>query len=171
MTRYASIILAALLVPAAAFAEGSGHGHATEEGVSEDEHVTELDHVRLVHAWSRATDGDETLVFMEIENGGDAAVVLTGGETAVAAAVEVVGYQLQGGTGTHVVLGDVPIAAGARMTLAPDGVALRLTGLSEPLHEGESFALKVLLGDRAADVTVAVEAATALQHSHAGHDH
>ena len=143
--------------------------HETQEAHSD--HVASLGAVRLIHAWSRATEGSEALVFLEIENGSPAAVTLEGGETALAKTVEVVGFQLAGGAGRYVGLGALKIAARGHMALAPEQAALRLTGLSAPLHPGETFAMELHLSSGHVPVLVEIEAADAQQHSHAGHKH
>jgi hypothetical protein len=176
MNRLAALaIAAAFALPLAALAQETGPSHEEtghEEAGHEEagHHVVTTGDLRLIHAWSRATDDDEALVFLEIENNGTSPAALTGGETAIAKTVEVVGFQLQNGAGTYVPLGEVPIAPGTEMVLAPEGVALRLSGLSQPLRQGETLALEIHLGDQNADVTVDIEAPDARQHSHAGHE-
>jgi len=133
--------------------------------------VAQIGDLRLIHAWSRATEDDEALVFVDIENHGTTEIMLTGGQTPLARSVEVVGFQLQGARGVYVPLGDLPIAAGSKMALTPEGVALRLDGLSQPLHQGDTFPMEIEVGHTHADVVVQIEAANARQHSHAGHQH
>ena len=61
---------------------------------------------------------------------------------------------------------------GTEMELVPTGLYLALDGLTEPLHQGESFEMHVEiepLGE--IESVVEVEAANAKQHSHAGHAH
>lgn len=162
MIRSVVLLVAALALPFDA---------AAEDAHTQEAHLAEAGTLRLVHAWSRATDAGEALVFIDIENKGTDLVSLTGGESALAASVDVVGFQMQGGTGSFVPLGALPIAAGTEMVLSPEGVALRLTGLNQPLRQGETFPMEIHFGDMHAEVTVAIEAADARQHSHAGHEH
>lgn len=150
-----------LALPGLAVAEEAGH----------DDHLATLDGLRLIHAWSRATDAAEALVFFEIENTGATPVTLDGGDCALAQSVEVVGFQLQGETGAYVDLGRVAVAPHGEMELAPERVALRLNGLNAPLRQGESFPMEVHLSLGHVPVHVEVEAADAHQHSHAGHKH
>lgn len=171
-------LVAALTLAGPVLAEEAGHDHAHDPAqaapgaaAEPSGHVASLGAVRLVHAWSRATEGGEALVFLEIENGGDSAVTLEGAESAVAKTVEVVGFQLAGGAGAYVGLGALSVAAHGTMALAPEQAALRLTGLTAPLHQGETFPMEIHLSSGHVPVVVAIEAATAHQHSHAGHKH
>ena len=167
-------LLAALALACPALADNAPQApgdaaHETHEAHSD--HVASLGAVRLIHAWSRATEGSEALVFLDIENGGETAVTLEGGESAIAKTVEVVGFQLANGAGSYVGLGALKVAARGRMALAPEQAALRLTGLTAPLHPGETFAMELHLSSGHVPVTVEIEAADAHQHSHAGHKH
>jgi copper(I)-binding protein len=65
----------------------------------------------------------------------------------------------------------LPVAPETEMMLAPQGVALRLDGLSRDLAEGDSFNVTVSFAQSDVALTVEVEAADATQHSHAGHAH
>lgn len=144
---------------------------AADDHDDHSDHLSETGDLRLIHAWTNATDDAETLVFVEIENTGSDTAVLTGGEAEIADTVELVAFQMQGGTGVLVPLPDLPIAPGSDMVLGPDGVALRLTGLSAALETDDSFGMEVHFGDTHAEVTVQVEPANARQHRHAGHSH
>ena len=164
--------LALAALPALAETAAPAPAEAAHEAhEAHSDHVASLGAVRLIHAWSRATEGSEALVFLEIENGSDAAVTLEGGESAVAKTVEVVGFQLTGESGGYVGLGPLQVAARGTMALAPEQAALRLTGLSAPLHQGETFPMEIHLSSGHVPVTVEIEAADAHQHSHAGHKH
>lgn len=145
-------------------------GHADEPPGNEP-HVTAVGNIRLLHAWTRAGSGDHALVFVEIQNAGTQGVALSGGTSPIAASVEVVGFQLVNGKPQYSSLSDLEVAPGTEMKLQPEGLALRLTGLQEPLLQGDTFPLKVALGGSLAAVTVEVEAADAHQHGHAGHNH
>ena len=145
------------------------HGHE-EHGSGDDKHVTEIEGLRIVHAWARASEGPVAQVFMEIENSADVVRVLTGAETGIAAHVHVMGAPIQAG-GEPVELGTFEIPAGTDFDLVPDGVYLALEGLSEDLHEGDEFEMTVVFEDVTLEVHVEVEAADASQHGHAGHNH
>ena len=51
---------------------------AAEGTHSDDDHLSERDGVRIVHAWTQATNDDHAMVFMEIENKSDQDVQLIG---------------------------------------------------------------------------------------------
>lgn len=147
------------------------HAH-DDHAHDDDDHLAEAAGLRLVHAWSRATDTDETLIFVEIENTGDSTRSLVGGGSPHAATAEVVGFRLVDGSPTYQPLPEVPIAPGAEMTLAPEGLALRLTGLDEALEEGGGLPVTFAFDDGLEiPVTAQIEASNATQHSHAGHMH
>ena len=171
--------------------DAEAHGHAEEHGhddhdeehgedeeheahadeTSNDDHLSTMGDVRLLHGWTRATDGDTALVFVEIENTGTTPVTLTGGAAALAESAALVGFTLVDGEPSFAELPALPVAPGTEMVLAPQGVALRLDGLSRELADGDSFALSLAFADAEVDLTVQVEAADATQHSHAGHAH
>ena len=143
---------------------------AAPAAAEESDHLSELDGLRAVHAWTRATDAAETLVFVEIENTGEAAVALDGAR-AEGLSAELVGFRLADGDPVYEPVPSVPVPAGRSLHLEPDGLAIRLTGLPRPLEEGGEMELELLTSLGALDVRVAVEAAGAATHSHAGHDH
>lgn len=176
MIRAAFLSLALLATPA--IAQEAHDDHAEEHGGHEehgehdhDEHLTEAEGIRTLHAWANATDGSTALVYVEIENTSDADVTLTGGETEIAQSVELVGLQNSGGELSYTAIPEMPIAAGSEMVLSPNGLALQLNGLSEPLVEGEHFHIDIEFGDIHLDTSVEIQSATATQHSHAGHNH
>lgn len=136
-----------------------------------DHHVSELAGLRAIHAWTRATDGDTALVFVEIENRSEATVVLEGGESAAAASADLVGFQMTDGRPEYVTLPKMPIAAGRELVLEPEGLALRLSGLGAPLAQGDEIEMELEFDVGHMDVHVAVEAENATRHSHAGHAH
>ncbi len=137
----------------------------------DDHHVSELNGVRAVHAWTRSTSGNTALVFVDIENGSDAIVLIEGGHSEDAATVELVGFRLKDGQPVYEPVGSVPVSPGKEMQLAPERLALRLSGLRQPLEEGGEFEMEIVFDIGEIDVHVAVEAADATQHSHAGHSH
>lgn len=156
-TLLAAMLLALPLVPA--FAED--HDHETSVGA-----------ITVVHPWARAASaGAATMVYFEIENAGEA-VQLSGAESDVAATVELVGATLASdGTASHQPVGSVQIAPG-HFELEPAGLGFLLTGLMQDLVQGEHFELEVEFGNGDhLHLHVAIEAADATQHSHAGHSH
>ncbi|KAF0282838.1 copper chaperone PCu(A)C [Spiribacter roseus] len=144
--------------------------HADEHG-HEDDHLSTADDVRLLHGWTRATTADNALVFVEIENTGSTPVTLSGGAAELAESAALVGFTLTDGKPSYPELPGLPVAPGTQMVLAPQGVALRLDGLSRDLTEGDRFDLTLDFAETEAELTVEVEAADATQHGHAGHAH
>lgn len=149
----------------AAVAQDHDHDH---DG---DHHVSELNGVRTVHAWTRATSGPDALVFVEVGNRSAADAVLLGGECECAASVELVGFELKDGEGVYTPLPGVPVGPGHELMLEPEGLALRLTGLTAPLVQGGEIEMEFAFDIGHLDVHVEIGAANAKQHSHAGHKH
>ncbi len=161
-TKLASAFLVAAAVAAMPLA-ASADDH--------DHHVAEAGSIRVVHPWARAAEkGANTLVFMEIENAG-AADELQGGRAELAQAVRVVGFVAKDGVAGTQEVGAVEVPA-VDFHLDPGGLALELVGLREAISQGGHFARTLSFRD-AGELTlhVDVEAATASQHSHAGHAH
>jgi copper(I)-binding protein len=136
----------------------------------DSDHLTELDGLRALHAWTRATDGAEALVFVEIENEGDAVVTLEGA-AANGLTAELVGFRLIDGEPGHETIGSVPVSPGRSLHLEPDGLAIRLGGLPTPLTEGAVLDLDLRTSIGVVKIHVDVEAADATAHDHAGHNH
>lgn len=160
--RLAALLLALAALPAAAQEDA-------------DDHVAEAGGLRVVHAWTPATDGDEALVYMEVENGSDATATLTGGAAEAAGTVELVGFALVDGEESWTPLPGVPVAPGDHLDLEPGVLALRVLGLDGALAQGDEIEMKVTFEAEGAQVPlavhVAVEAEDATQHGHAGHAH
>lgn len=137
----------------------------------DEHHVFEVNGIEVLHPWARAaTAGEQTFVFFELHNetGADR---LLGASTPVAAEIHIVGLTI-GADGTAVQeVGAIDIPPGA-FAFDPGGVALELHGLSMALEQGGHFdlTLEFEVAGRV-DIEVAVEAADARQHSHAGHSH
>ncbi|WP_412504322.1 copper chaperone PCu(A)C [Roseovarius sp. SYSU LYC5161] len=146
--------------------------HAAHEDESGDtDHLSTMGDLRLLHGWTRATTDDTALIFVEIKNTGETPVTLTGGAADLAESAALVGFTLEDGTPVYPELPALPVAPATEMVLAPQGVALRLDGLSRALAEGESFDVTLAFAEAEVAVTVDVEAADASQHGHAGHAH
>lgn len=159
-----------------AAAQEAGHDHAHEEHHHEEdahaEHVSELNGMRSVHAWTRASHkGDDALVFVSLENESNKTILFKGGEFAHAKSVELVGFTMQDGKDLYVPIAEMPIEAGQTMVLAPKSLALRLNRIDEDLHEGEMVEMHLLFDVGEMHVSVNVEAENAMRHSHAGHIH
>lgn len=153
----------ALSVPSRA---SESHGHADEA-----EHAFEVAGIAVVHPWMAATDGREALIFLELENGSDTAVSLQGATVPFAETATLVGYALRNGTGTYEPLPEVPVQPGRSLDLAPDGLAIRASGLTRAFAKGDTADITLLTSEGPIAIVVAVEAADARQHGHAGHAH
>ncbi|MCK7612814.1 copper chaperone PCu(A)C [Roseibium sediminicola] len=180
--RAAVLFLSALFLfaqPAwASDTQKTSEEHTHEERYDKDGHDDEhTDHtasahgVTALHAWIRATSEKEALLFVEINNGSDKDVKFLGAETEIADTVELVGFQLKNGEADYVALPVMPVKPGKELVLAPNGLALRLTGLKQDFEKGDSFKIELEFDVGHLDMTVQVEAENATQHSHAGHQH
>lgn len=149
------------------------HDEAGHHDHDEDEahHLAEHNGVRALHAWTPATDGPSALVFVTIENRSGKDVRLEGAESELAEAAELVGFQMQDGEPAYVALPFVPVKPGRELVLQPNGLAIRLTGLSRPLSKGGEIEVEFHFDTGHIAMHVQVEAANAANHSHAGHQH
>ena len=160
----ATLLLASTTLPLAQ--EDHDHDHEPEM-----HHLFALDGLHVLHPWTRATGGKDALVFMELSNEGDTPVSLIGAEADFAAGAELVGYSFAAGSGSYQPVPPVPVQPERELDLAPDGLAIQLTGLTRDLAEGAHLDLTLLTSLGALEIEVAVEAHDARQHSHAGHAH
>lgn len=162
MMRSKFLIAAALMLlsPSAVFAHDD-HDH----------HVAEAGSIRIVHPWARAAQsGKNTLVFMDIENGG-AQDVLVGVKTEAAGEARIVGVTLKDGEAAVQEVGEIEIPSGS-FTLDPAGLAVELVGLTKTLQKGDEFELELVFKTAGEiHLHVDVEDANARQHGHAGHSH
>ncbi|WP_068118992.1 copper chaperone PCu(A)C [Tropicimonas marinistellae] len=156
--------LAIFLALAPHFAIADGHDEHSD-------HLSVMEGLRALHAWTRATDQETALVFVELENIGDHPITLEGGMSDIAEKTELVGFQLKGGEGVYSAIPMVPIAPGSELVLKPEALALRMSGLEHALAKGDTFEAELRFDTGHLKVHVAVEAANAHQHSHAGHNH
>lgn len=134
-------------------------------------HAFEVAGVKVLHPWMNATSGDDALIFLELENTGAESVSLDGAEVPFAEEATLVGFALEGGEGTYQPLPFVPVQPGRTLDLAPEGLAIRATGLTATFAKGDTAEVTLLTSAGSLPLTVAVEAADARQHSHAGHNH
>lgn len=146
-------------------------GLALPVAAQDNHHLSQIDGLRVLHAWTPATTGPEALIYMEIENASPAPQTLTGGDGPDGLFAEIVGFTYVDGVEGWQKLAGISIASGEDLTLAPRTLALRLANLDSALNEGDEIPLTVHFGDLQLDVHVAVESKTASQHSHAGHHH
>lgn len=144
---------------------------STASAEEHDEHVSLAGDIRIVHPWTRAAKaGDNALVFMEIDNGGKTDTMASASSEAAASA-RIVGMTLKDGAMAAQEIGPLEIPEGD-FDLDPGGVAIELVGLRSNLAQGDEIEVELRF-ETAGEVHlhVEVEAADAVQHSHAGHTH
>jgi periplasmic copper chaperone A len=93
--------------------------------------------VRASDAWISASDSRTVTAFVLVENGTMYDVYLTGVETEVAGAVEL----LQATEGKTAVVKEVAIPAFDRLEMSPGSTYLRFRELKKPLKAGETHTL------------------------------
>ncbi len=148
-------------------AEGAHHdGHDDD-----DAHLSEVDGVRILHAWTPATRRGPAPIYFEFENERDEPVFVTGGATDHGDAATVMGVSLTAG-GAPVTLGEMEVQAGDDVDFDAQGVFLMLSEIDDPLEEGQSFPLDITIEPvGTVEVQVDVLAEDATRHPHAGHVH
>ncbi|WP_422072807.1 copper chaperone PCu(A)C [Tranquillimonas rosea] len=152
-------LAAALLLPMAATAQ-------------DGDHVSESNGVRVMHAWTHATDTDSARVYFEIENGSDQIVSLQALDASVGIDVALKAAPLDANSSEPVGLPELPIAPNNTATLEPEGMFMQITGLDEPLSAGDRFEMQVeILPFEPLTLEVAIEEKDAAGHSHADHTH
>ena len=163
MSNISALLALPFLLAMVPLAAAQEHAH--------EAHKASLGPISVVHAWTTPAErGEDAIVFFEVENIGDP-VTLSGGETDIAASVELVGADMDAnGTVTYQPLGGFEIPEG-EFSFDPNGLGLRLNELNSAVHEGDHFHLHLLLADGELEVSVEVQAAGATAHSHAGHSH
>jgi copper(I)-binding protein len=128
------LVIAALLLPAAASAEGVG----------------------VSDAWSRATvtTAAPGVAYLTITDTG-AADSVTGVSTPIAASASLHQSTTEGGVMRMTPVPALPIAAGGTVTLAPGGYHIMLEGLTQALKAGDQFPL-TLTFEHAGPITTMV---------------
>lgn len=122
---------------------------ATACGSSEDAPATESDSVSITDRWVKASDSDMTAAFGTVTNTSDREVTLTGGDTDVAARVEM-HEMAPTGDGTMAmrqVDGGLKIGGGQAVSLEPGGNHIMLMGLKGPIGAGETVTITLRFGD------------------------
>ncbi len=133
------------------------------------------DGVAVGHAWSRATPPNATsaAAYVTLTDEGQPDSV-TGVSTPVAAMAEVHETTNDGGVMKMRPVGPLALEPGKPVTFAPGGYHIMLTGLKQPLKQGDQFPLTLTFA-HAAPVTVTVAVAgigaSAEPMDHAGMDH
>ena len=138
----------------------------------DDEHVTEVEGLRILHAWTNAGTEATAEVYMELENGGDEPVSLAEIAAPAAEIGTIVASPVRAAGGVPETLDGLLLPPGVTTVLEPRGIYVLLSGVEAPREEGDVLDL-TLVFDRLGEVEVPVlvEAADATEHSHAGHDH
>lgn len=156
-----TLLLSTLLVSAAQAEDHHDH----------ERHVFEAGRIEVIHPWARAAaQGSESLVFFELHVEGEPDR-LVGAWTEVAEEVHIVGLTVGAEGAGHQEVGEIDIPAGA-FSFDPGGLALELHDLTVTLEQGSHFDLVLEFAETGpVEIEVAVEAAGATQHSHAGHNH
>ena len=142
-----------------------------EEDHDHDNHVFAAGGIEVVHPWARAAaQGDDSLVFFELHVEGTPDR-LVGAHTAIAGDVHIVGLSVSADGTSHQEVGEIDVPVGV-FSFDPGGLALELHDLTVALEQGSHFDLVLeFAATGALEIEVAVEAAGATQHSHAGHTH
>ena len=124
--------------------------------------LAEAPGVHVDHVWSRAAmAGHEGVVYLTITNDG-AQDTLTGASTPVAAKAELHQSFNESGVMKMRPVAALPIEPGKPATLAPGGYHIMLTGLTQPLKQGDSFPVTLTFANAGAvTATATVEKAGA----------
>jgi hypothetical protein len=124
---------------------------------------TSASRVEIQHAWARATTTKTGGVFMTIVNKGTADDRVIAAETPVAAKAELHRTIEEKGVMEMRPVAALEVKAGVSVELRPGSFHLMLLGLKQPLTEGQSFPLTMIL-EKAGKVetTVTVEKAGAM---------
>jgi len=141
-------------------------------GAEDSDHLSEIDGVRVLHAWTWAHQSGTVDVYLEIENESGADARLVGGDAHdVAEGLDILANPTTAGA-DPVPLPELIIPAGADLILDENGVFIRLTSFASETEEGDEFEIHLeFAGLGELEVHVEVEAEDAKQHSHAGHNH
>ncbi len=127
--------------------------------------------VNVTLPWVRATTQKSAAVFMQLEAHAAAKVALTGASSPLAKSIAIVDPRRHhGGHDAHT-LQRLEVPAGATLVLKPGAPQLNLTGLTQPLKQGEHVPLTLnfdtTAGPLAVDISAEVESAhakTAIDH-------
>jgi periplasmic copper chaperone A len=137
----------------AALAVGVGLWLAAATGA-----VAQTGDPQITNAWARATPGAAQTAAAYVTVVSSAGDRLTGASTAVAQKAELHSMTMDGNVMKMRQVDGIDLPAGKTVTLKPGGYHIMLTGLAQPLTEGQTFPL-TLTFDKAGtrDVTVTVQ--------------
>jgi copper(I)-binding protein len=113
--------------------------------------------LRIEGAYARATMGmaKTGAVYLSVINDGSSPEKLRGATTPVAKQAQLHLHATKGDVMTMARVECLVIPAGGKVTMAPGGLHIMLTGLASPLTEGQQFPLHLSF-DRAGDIVVDV---------------
>ena len=127
--------------------------------------------IEVTGAWARATPGSakNAAVYFTMTNTGKEADKLMGAETPAAESAELHETAMVGGIMHMGSAKAVDVPVGAKISFAPNGRHLMLTGLKKPLHKGDEIAVTLHFekaGAIGTKVPVLDVAALGPQHQH-----
>ena len=107
-----------------------------------------LEDAQIVTAWTRAADrGDDTHVFITVENKGPSPIYVKGGIADVATAVQLMKFEILGATMRTVLVNPVMVDPQGRYVFEPGVVAIELRELKRSLQKGDRIPLKVVFAE------------------------
>lgn len=119
----------------------------------------------IEQAWSRASmgNGRPGVVYLVVRNNGDEARTITGIKTDIAATAQIHRTTTSAnGVSQMAPAGDIEILPGEELILASGGLHGMLMGLTEPLVQGESYALTLVFENgKNVEITVPILSPTA----------
>lgn len=113
--------------------------------------------VSVTTPWARATPGGAKVgaAFLELSAPQGGADKLVAAKSPVAGVVELHAHTQSNGVMQMRRVDDIPVAAGAKVTMKPGGLHIMLMELKQPLKEGETIDL-TLVFEKAGEVKVSV---------------
>lgn len=156
-------------------ADHAAEDHAKGEAHAEDEdedHLAEVEGLRILHAWTHAGSDPTAEIYMEFEHTGEEPVTLESVGAEIAEIGTIVASPISALGGVPETLDGLLLQPGIETALEPGGLYVLLSGVETPREEGDEFEVTLTferIGE--IEVHVEVEAADATQHGHAGHTH
>jgi copper(I)-binding protein len=165
-----SFAVAMIAIPLAGFAQQPAAQQPAAQPPGAQQPATQQSGIRIDHAWSRAAlAGHEGVVYLTITATG-AADTLSAVTTPVAATAGLHQSIDDHGVMKMRPVASLPIEPGKPVTLAPGGYHIMLTGLKQPLKEGDSFPVTLSFA-KAGQVTATATVARAGATTMPGMDH
>jgi periplasmic copper chaperone A len=147
--------------------------HLSLPALAHDESHKDQD-IKVVDAWAKASLAGTTngAAFVTLSNQSGEADRIVGAETPIAAKAELHTHMMDNGVAKMRPVAAVDLAAGETATMEPGGLHVMLLGLTEPLTEGMSFPVTLIL-ERSGpiQVEVMVKVANAMGAGHGGKMH